>query len=169
MFSITLCLHYWLKRQSVSSTNKSLRVSLQVENTQPIYFSIEQWDEMGSDTDKFRGISRNFCNYYHSIIYRTSPLSIWSHKKTIDRHSKIRTYIVCIVYVLLLGEVHTWKICFKWLIDWLCHAQKVPNPHGFTRHQRYSCSSQVFHHISFYYKITGCFTARFQTKYSVFW
>lgn len=53
---------------------------------------------------------------------------------------------------------------FGWL-GWKCiHGvwltQKVPNPHGFTRHiHKCSFSSRVFHRISFQDKITGYFTA----------
>lgn len=45
----------------------------------------------------------------------------------------------------------------------LCHVHKVPNPHGFTRHRKYSCSS-----ISFHCNFTGYVTAWFGTKYSAF-
>lgn len=50
----------------MSSTNKGRRVLLKVEDTKPIYSSIEQWAKMGSKTDKFQGISRNFCSFDHT-------------------------------------------------------------------------------------------------------
>lgn len=39
------------------------------------------------------------------------------------------------------GGMYDWMIDF---LSFLCHAYKVPNPHRFTRHQKYSFNGQTF-------------------------